>query len=292
MSYQIDPLLAYEEAHTKPRWSLLSSLAKSSFFLLEYLSLTGAIFLLLMWGLNYSAYSARLSNWIDPDALLEAQDEVNGILAKATNVVEAGEDTSIEDREDQDTLRNKILEKEPSTIYARSYSPTGLLAGTQTKSRTSFELAPYENRIVIPKIGKNIPLVDVLIDHGANFETMHEVFMEELRKWVVRYPGTALPGETGNVFIFGHSSNFPWVKSEYNDIFALLDKLEKNDEIIIYYMQKKYVYRVTEHAVVKPWDVKTLQSRDKSRKELSLMTCWPIGTTLERIIVFAELIEA
>ena len=66
----------------------------------------------------------------------------------------------------------------------------------------NFTLAPYENRIVIPKIGKNIPLVNVTIDHGASFETMHEVFMEELRKGVVRYPGTAEPGNSGNVFIF------------------------------------------------------------------------------------------
>jgi LPXTG-site transpeptidase (sortase) family protein len=49
---------------------------------------------------------------------------------------------------------------------------------------------------------------------------------------------------------------------------------------------------VTERAVVKPGDVKTLNSRDPGKKELSLMTCWPIGTTLERIIIFAELEEA
>lgn len=41
-----------------------------------------------------------------------------------------------------------------------------------------------------------------MIDRGANFETMQEVFMEELRKGVVRYPGTAEPGNLGNVFIF------------------------------------------------------------------------------------------
>jgi alanine dehydrogenase len=66
----------------------------------------------------------------------------------------------------------------------------------------NFTLTPYENRVVIPKMGKNVPLVDVTIDHGASFETMHEVFMDELRKGIVRYPGTAEPGELGNVFIF------------------------------------------------------------------------------------------
>lgn len=107
----------------------------------------------------------------------------------------------------------------------------------------------------------------------------------------MRYPGTARPGEVGNAFIFGHSSNYPWVKSDYNDIFALLDNLELGDEIIIFYNQKKYVYKVVDHATVKPGDVQALESRDQTKKELSLMTCWPVGTTLERLIVFAELQE-
>jgi sortase (surface protein transpeptidase) len=37
--------------------------------------------------------------------------------------------------------------------------------------------------------------------------------------------------------------------------------------------------------------MKTLNARDPYKKELSLMTCWPVGTTLERIILFAELVE-
>ena len=108
---------------------------------------------------------------------------------------------------------------------------------------------------------------------------------------MVRYPGTAQPGEKGNVFIFGHSSNYPWVKSEYNDVFALLDTLENGDEVIIFYNQRKFTYKITDRAVVKPGDMKALESRDQNKKELALMTCWPIGTTLERIILFGELVE-
>lgn len=294
MYTHIDPLLAYEQSLGKKK-SLLSSLGQTTYLLIQYLFLTGTIFLLMMGAINYSAYSQRVANWINPEALEHARDEVNGLLSQATSVtVHASEEVNVEIREDLETVTEKILQADPSVIYSRNYGPEWLLAnaGTTQSMGANFTLAPYENRIVIPKIWKNIPLVDVTIDHGASFETMHEVFMEELRKWVVRYPGTAEPGKSGNVFIFGHSSNFPWVKSEYNEVFALLDKLEKGDEIIIYYYQKKFVYTVTEHREVKPGDVKTLESRDKSKKELSLMTCWPVGTTLDRLIVFAELDEA
>jgi sortase (surface protein transpeptidase) len=36
--------------------------------------------------------------------------------------------------------------------------------------------------------------------------------MKELENGIIRYPGSAKPGEDGISFIFGHSSNFPWVK--------------------------------------------------------------------------------
>lgn len=43
--------------------------------------------------------------------------------------------------------------------------------------------------------------------------------------------------------------------------------------------------------MVKPGDTEVLLARDPNKKEISLMTCWPIGTTLERLIIFGELIE-
>lgn len=154
-----------------------------------------------------------------------------------------------------------------------------------------FDVVPYENRIIVPKIGKNIPLVDVETGNNVDFDHMENIFMKELEKGVIRYPGTAHPGENGNAFIFGHSSNFPWMPGQYNQVFALLDKLVYGDEIVVYYNQKKYVYVINEKQIVKPGDVKVLNRDNADKKELSLMTCWPIGTTLKRMIVFAELKE-
>lgn len=286
-----DPLLELEKSHTQKR-SLGSSLLHTARFLGIYLALTGTIFVVLLGGLNASAYSSRVMNWVNPDALLTARDEVASILSSSSVEVHASEEETLEKKEDLEGVKSKILLSDPEMVYAREYEPKGLIShlGSE-KLGATFNLTPYENRIVIPRIGENIPLLDTKVSSGSSFETMNETFMEELRGGVVRYPGTALPGEMGNVFVFGHSSNYPWVKSEYNDVFALLDTLENGDEITIYYNQKKFTYRVTDRAVVKPGDVKTLESRDHTKKELSLMTCWPIGTTLERIIIFAELVE-
>ena len=288
-----DPLLELEKSHRRSaRPGIFSSLGHTLRFLGVYLALTGGIFMVLLAGLNYSAYSTRIMNYISPETLMAARDEVAHIISSSSVEVHASDAVALENQEDLASVKEKILASDPAIVYSRSYDPKWLISelGDRDLSAT-FALTPYENRIVIPRIGKNIPLVDVSVASGTTFETMHETFMEELKKWVVRYPGTAEPGDTGNVFIFGHSSNYPWVKSQYNDVFALLDTLENGDEITIYYFQKKYTYKVIEKATVKPGDVKTLEARDHTKKELSLMTCWPVGTTLERMIVFAELVE-
>lgn len=155
----------------------------------------------------------------------------------------------------------------------------------------NIEITPYENRIVIPKIGKNIPLIDVKEKNVESSKELENIFMKELEGGVVRYPSSALPGENGNAFVFGHSSNFPWMAGEYNDVFALLDKLDDGDEIIVYYNQQKFVYRVNKKDVILPGDVSVLQKDKTDHSELNLMTCWPIGTTFKRLIVSAELVK-
>lgn len=289
-----DPLLEYEkkliQSLSKP--PVTRMILRGAKIMTVYFLLSWTIFSVLLGLLNFSAYSARVLDWINPTALENVQKDLASALSKSSIEVHASEALATEKVESREAITEKVANSDPAIVYSRDYAPDRLLGSvdTSTVGRVRFDVAPYENRIIIPAIGKNIPLIDVHHDEGTSYTAMHEIFMEELKKWVVRYPGTALPGQVGNVFIFWHSSNYPWIKSEYNDVFALLDTLKNGDEIIIFYNQKKYTYKVTDRATVKPGDVKTLESRDKSKKELSLMTCWPIGTTLERMIIFAELV--
>jgi hypothetical protein len=46
----------------------------------------------------------------------------------------------------------------------------------------NLEIVPYENRIIIPKIGKNVPLVDVDARSGLTPENLENIFMKELEK--------------------------------------------------------------------------------------------------------------
>lgn len=258
----------------------------------SYIFLSWSIFAILMFIMNFGAYSSRIDHWINPHVYADTTQAIEQVVTNSSKSITT-ENSNDEDL-DRETIEAKLALKNPEMVYSRSYSSDALLSNIplESGSEATFKVSPIENRIIIPKIWKNIPLIDSNHDGNSNFTEMHKVFMEELKNGVVRYPGTAKPGEQGNVFIFGHSSNYPWIQSDYNDVFALIDSLEDGDKIIVYYNQKKYTYTVTDRATVKPGDTKALQARDPNKKEISLMTCWPIGTTLERLIIFWELDES
>ena len=107
-----------------------------------------------------------------------------------------------------------------------------------------------------------------------------------LQKGTIHLAGTALPGQIGNVFITGHSSNYPWAKGKYNSIFALLGKLVTGDLIRVRYHDQDYIYKVSGSKVVKPDDLTSLKQGNQSI--LSVMTCTPVGTSINRLIVTAK----
>jgi LPXTG-site transpeptidase (sortase) family protein len=136
--------------------------------------------------------------------------------------------------------------------------------------------------IVIPKIQANAKVIDQV---DPNNEKEYQI---ALTKGVAHAKGTGYPGQNNNVFIFSHSSVDWYMANRYNSVFYLLNKLEKNDEIDLYYKNSKYAYKVREKQIVDPTAVSYLHVTGKG-KTVTLMTCWPPGTTLKRLIVVGEI---
>ncbi len=107
-----------------------------------------------------------------------------------------------------------------------------------------------------------------------------------LQNGLIQIDGTALPGEIGNVFITGHSSNYAWAKGDYNSVFSLLDKLVSGDSVALRYQDKNFVYVVKEKKVVASDEISVMNPT--KQPVLTLMTCWPIGTSLKRLVVIAN----
>jgi LPXTG-site transpeptidase (sortase) family protein len=143
------------------------------------------------------------------------------------------------------------------------------------------------NRIVIPSLKIDAPIVTT-----RNSGVSDNDIEEALQRGVLHYPGMANPGELGNVFMTGHTSNYWWEEGDYNNVFATLVHAKENDRIIVYFNQKKYVYRIARKFEVGPNDTWVLKQNPRGVEDaesvLSLMTCTPPGTNLRRLIVWAE----
>lgn len=134
--------------------------------------------------------------------------------------------------------------------------------------------------IVIPKIMANAKVI-------ANVDWRDsQEYQRALTKGVAHAGGSALPGEGGNVFLFAHSGVDFFEATRYNAVFYLVNKLEKGDEIDIFYQKRKFTYKISEKKTVGPEEIGYLDG-DAGGKTLTLMTCWPPGTTLKRMIVTA-----
>jgi len=160
--------------------------------------------------------------------------------------------------------------------------PKGLLAKTLNVKPIEL-LVPQDPdfSIVIPKIGANARIL-------ANVDAADEkVYAEALKKGVAHALGTSFPGEPNHIFLFAHSTDYFWNIGTYNAVFYLLYKLEANDEVNLFYQGQRYVYRVIDKKVVDPSEIEYLTKKTDS-EFLTLQTCWPPGTTLKRILVFAK----
>lgn len=134
--------------------------------------------------------------------------------------------------------------------------------------------------ITIPKIHAQAPV----IPHVDPFNEAS--YHEALKHGVAQAEGTALPDQKGTVFIFAHSSGMPWEQLRYNTIFLRLGELKRGDPVMITYNGKTYTYIVADKKEVWPSEVSYLQS--KKDNQLILQTCTPIGTSLKRLLIFAE----
>jgi len=141
-----------------------------------------------------------------------------------------------------------------------------------------------ESKIIIPKINVEIPVIfdEKSVDESA--------VQKALESGVIHYGNTSNPGELGNGAIFGHSSNNILNKGNYKFAFVLLKKLENGDLFYVQKGGKRYAYRVYKKTVVTPQEVSVLGTQDKP-STMSLITCDPPGTSINRLVVVGEQIS-
>lgn len=153
---------------------------------------------------------------------------------------------------DQDTISNE------NTVLTRAAANSGNLINKRNFPST---------KIRIPKINLEQVVVEGV---GEN----------ELRNGPGHYPGTAFPGDKGNIGIAGHRVTF-------THPFNRVDELHEGDEIVLETLSYIFTYKVQYSKTLDPSDVTMLTpSREPA---LTLTTCAPKYSARYRLDVRAVL---
>ena len=154
---------------------------------------------------------------------------------------------------------------------AASEGETGAAAATDSAHTTRTVTAGETiGRIAIPRLG-----VSAIIKAGVDART--------LQLAVGHIPGTAFPGEEGNIGLAAHRDTF----------FRRLRDIETDDRIRLTTPDGVLDYRVERTHVVEPSDVWVLDPT--GHPTLTLVTCYPfsyVGSAPQRFIVRAQLDQA
>lgn len=182
----------------------------------------------------------------------------------------------------KEVVKLEKVERETFTFKKKNLKPKH----EAKKVFAKMNIYPSDNRIYIPRIAKNVPLITV--PNHKNWKQLEKNIQNGLQNGVVVHPISRSPGNFGNLFLTGHSSYYTWDKGRYKDVFALLHEVNVGDIVEVYWKGKKYEYKIRETKVVPPTDVSVLnQPKDKSI--ITLMTCTPVGTNKNRLILVGDL---
>ncbi|EKD91295.1 MAG: sortase family protein [uncultured bacterium] len=154
--------------------------------------------------------------------------------------------------------------------------------GSVSKNESIITPVSTDYGIVIEKINANAKVIPD-VDPGNERE-----YQTALAQGVAATIGSTIPGESGNLYIFSHSVDAPWNVIRFNAVFYLLRELEVGDRIILFYQGKRFDYIVFDKTIASPSDVSFLSNR-YDKPVLTLQTCDPPGTLLNRLIVRAKL---
>lgn len=139
-----------------------------------------------------------------------------------------------------------------------------------------------ENKLIIPKLN-----VDVPIRFGVALDDV----MSAMNDGVVHYRiagASAYPGEIGNFVITGHSAGDIYSSNQYKFIFSGLERLEEGDILYVHYNSVRYTYKMVGSETIEPTEVSKLIIEDNEKPMMTLVTCWPLGTSRYRLLIRAE----
>jgi len=132
-----------------------------------------------------------------------------------------------------------------------------------------YNLILEKDIIKIPKLNIEAPIVFL--------DTNSTDFDKALKRGVLFYPNSAMPGEKGVSIILGHSAPPNWPKGTFESVFSNLGQLKNGALIRLRFNGKIYDYRVTGKYFLNKGEEISRLNIHKEKSVLILLSCWPPG---------------
>lgn len=168
------------------------------------------------------------------------------------------------------------------TPELRVESPS--VAGVETGQPVAQELSEAPIRVVAPAVGLDDTIAN---PQQSDIETLDRALL----KSSVRYPGSALLNEDGNVLLFGHSSYLRTTLNPAYKAFNDIQKLKTGEAVYVYSETAVYEYRVTSVKYVKA-EEGVIDLQPSGKRRLTLVTCNSFADKSDRFVVEAEFVQS
>ncbi|MFP4512422.1 MAG: sortase [Acidimicrobiales bacterium] len=130
---------------------------------------------------------------------------------------------------------------------------------------------------------EDVVIGHITVDRLGIDEPLHQgMSLTMINRGPSHWPGTAMPGQVGNMVLAGH-------RTTYSRPFHDLDLIEPGDEMIIEAEGETHTYQAVNTEIVAPDD---MWIADQSHEfTATTFACHPKGSARQRIVVFWQLVD-
>jgi sortase A len=177
---------------------------------------------------------------------------------------------------------------------AQSQAPAASTSSGATSTGTSaaepYKKAP-DGDVIYPKVTQGSAETVLYVPRlGKNYHyvVVEGVGRDDLKKGPGHYPGTALPGQLGNLVVSGH-------RTTYLAPFNRFDELKPGDPVIFEMADGWYTYTVTGTEIVDPtatWVINNpFPDKRAVGRSFTFTTCNPKYSARQRLVVYGTFVK-
>jgi LPXTG-site transpeptidase (sortase) family protein len=192
--------------------------------------------------------------------------------------------SELTEKSDGLTLSEKVAETATNAVTGNSGANSS--ASNENNGSTSVTNTNNLTQTGLP-VRLTIPSIQVDSQVYIPRNTSTAVLDADLTKGPVYYPGSGTIN-SGNMFIFGHSTGYKVVMNKAYKVFNELKNVKIGEIIYVESEGKKFSYRV--RSVDKVDKNETLVTFDTKAHLLTLSTCNSFGAKSDRFVVVAEFV--